>query len=801
MEKSIDKLTVNDLKSELKNRDLPTNGLKAELIARLQEAIDKVTAENGGEKDEKTDHHGDESNIMANTEIENLKVTNEAAVKVEPDTAVESATIEGQTNIQDESEKTFEATANIAADKNMGVPTEDKDVEEWELMTIPEEWLPPPIVRVRNIPEECSSEDLQSSIEACRLLVRGIAFEAETKDGKQTAYVRFSPLPLPWTLSEEDLATPFIQPDSDASATTTVKVAADIKVEGAQVSGQDGSSLPETGDDTKPEKDDSKTQTQTSSTANAKQSMEDGRRDGDAAKTSRFLAAHLTESQLQVCGQRVLVDVPPVPLALFIGNIDHDDDQQLRSTLEQYGSVERCFVMRNKEGVSKGYAFVEYSLPASATIAKEKIEQNFNREISDRQARRITLARQRVLSQPQYSNIVSSSEGVHAVGVSQNDSRTEDEVAPGVQVEEAAGGCVEGGSNGTVGVESQGTAQQHEGQNAEDVDAPVKIMRAEPMLVRTPMSLFSKSIYVSNLPQGFINEPELRAVFEAYGPVTAVTIVKTPTGHSKGFAFVEFKRSQHAHTAVLAIGNQTLPVFGRLLVSFQNPSKALASRAFIPPEVRSSAGRGYYQGGRGGYAGRGYTLGGYNNYGRGGERGQSYGSGYDRNYGSYGGSYSGGRSGSYGGASYGQGYSSYQSGYGYGGSYNGYGSQSSYSGSYGAAAAPQSAGYGAGYGTQAGYGTHLSYGSQTGYGGASQAYGASSHSSYGGDAQPGYGSYASYNAPAYGSAAGYGAASGYSNYGQHTYESGPKRTADGEGYGHQGAVYDSYSQDPKRPRY
>jgi hypothetical protein len=30
------------------------------------------------------------------------------------------------------------------------ISRQDKDVEEWELMTIPEEWLPPPIVRVRD---------------------------------------------------------------------------------------------------------------------------------------------------------------------------------------------------------------------------------------------------------------------------------------------------------------------------------------------------------------------------------------------------------------------------------------------------------------------------------------------------------------------------------------------------------------------------------------------------------------------------------------------------------------------------
>ena len=47
--------------------------------------------------------------------------------------------------------------------------------------------------------------------------------------------------------------------------------------------------------------------------------------------------------------------------------------------------------------------------------------------------------------------------------------------------------------------------------------------------------------------QGYVDERELRATCEAYGPVMGVTVVKTAIGHCKGFAFVDFRRSQHAH--------------------------------------------------------------------------------------------------------------------------------------------------------------------------------------------------------------------------------------------------------------
>jgi hypothetical protein len=68
----------------------------------------------------KADHIDDESNVMAATEIEHLEDTHdEAAVNLVPETAVESATLERQTNIQGESENTNAASASIAADNNM----------------------------------------------------------------------------------------------------------------------------------------------------------------------------------------------------------------------------------------------------------------------------------------------------------------------------------------------------------------------------------------------------------------------------------------------------------------------------------------------------------------------------------------------------------------------------------------------------------------------------------------------------------------------------------------------------------
>ena len=60
-------------------------------------------------------------------------------------------------------------------------------------------------------------------------------------------------------------------------------------------------------------------------------------------------------------------------VCLFLANLrgEAEEDGGLRATCEQYGAVERCFVVRNPAGDSKRYAFCEFTLPASAAACKE----------------------------------------------------------------------------------------------------------------------------------------------------------------------------------------------------------------------------------------------------------------------------------------------------------------------------------------------------------------------------------------------------------------------------------------------
>ncbi|MBN2215051.1 MAG: RNA-binding protein [Bacteroidales bacterium] len=58
------------------------------------------------------------------------------------------------------------------------------------------------------------------------------------------------------------------------------------------------------------------------------------------------------------------------------------------------------------------------------------------------------------------------------------------------------------------------------------------------------------NIYVGNLSYK-LNEDDLRQVFEEYGEITSVKIIKDKySGRSKGFAFVEMADDDEAKTAI-----------------------------------------------------------------------------------------------------------------------------------------------------------------------------------------------------------------------------------------------------------
>eukprot|EP00195_Chlamydomonas_chlamydogama_P017919 CAMPEP_0202896070 /NCGR_PEP_ID=MMETSP1392-20130828/5135_1 /ASSEMBLY_ACC=CAM_ASM_000868 /TAXON_ID=225041 /ORGANISM="Chlamydomonas chlamydogama, Strain SAG 11-48b" /LENGTH=882 /DNA_ID=CAMNT_0049581299 /DNA_START=95 /DNA_END=2743 /DNA_ORIENTATION=+ len=616
--KPLEKWTVPELKAELKKRDLSVQGVKADLLKRLQEAME---GENGeGPADASVEEKAAEApSIVDNDQTGAGEAPDDAAPEAAGDAdPVDAHAAEGEAGaagLEHDAETADQEVTPAAEQQQQQGATEesaqepDFGPEEWERMDIPESWLPAPIIRVRNIPESSTVDDVKQLLESVGAPVRSIVFdESEKKDGKQAAIVRLQPMPLPWTLTEEDLAVPLLPPikptsQEEEQQEAPAAEATDAGKTSTQQEGEEAAQPEEAaaeGSDTK--KDEPAAPSSAQKTAKPEEQLDDGRRDGNASKTSRYYAVRLTERQLELGAEKLQVDAAPLSVTLFIGNVT-DDEERLRTDMEQFGTLERCFIMRNPEGSSKGYGFAEYSLPSGATKAKDELENRFRQEFNAVQAKRISIAqiKRQMRQQQQYpqSAVEGQAEGAEAaakmetdapaeakpVGASEEEQADAEVKAEGtdaekgaelkaeavkgeeVAEEQAAAGAAEAAA-GDAG-KTEATASKEEAEE----DALVKIMRAEFMNVRTVHALYAKNLYLANLPQNFTDENVLKSVFEVYGPITSVTIARTPAGHSKGYSFVEFRRSDHAETAMKAMDGVNHPVLGRLLVSFQNPAK------------------------------------------------------------------------------------------------------------------------------------------------------------------------------------------------------------------------------------
>ncbi|KAL3159657.1 hypothetical protein ABBQ38_010066 [Trebouxia sp. C0009 RCD-2024] len=98
----------------------------------------------------------------------------------------------------------------------------------------------------------------------------------------------------------------------------------------------------------------------------------------DVSKIAIAVVKRLKEADppLQLGEDKLQFDTSHPQVQLFIGNITEEwsDDVSLRRKMEEYGPVERCLVVHNHKGQTKGYAFVEYSVPNGALKCKEGMD-------------------------------------------------------------------------------------------------------------------------------------------------------------------------------------------------------------------------------------------------------------------------------------------------------------------------------------------------------------------------------------------------------------------------------------------
>ncbi|MFT3948840.1 MAG: RNA-binding protein [Agriterribacter sp.] len=122
------------------------------------------------------------------------------------------------------------------------------------------------------------------------------------------------------------------------------------------------------------------------------------------------------------------------------------------------------------------------------------------------------------------------------------------------------------------------------------------------------------NLYVGNL-SWTMTEDDLRTLFEQYGTVSSIKIVKDrETGRSKGFGFVEMENDTEAQNALSSLYDKEIQ--GRKVVineAQERPAKPGGGGGFKKRGFGGGGG-GYNKGGGGGYRDRdrGGDRGGYN---------------------------------------------------------------------------------------------------------------------------------------------------------------------------------------------
>ncbi|MGN6494630.1 MAG: RNA recognition motif domain-containing protein [Agriterribacter sp.] len=121
------------------------------------------------------------------------------------------------------------------------------------------------------------------------------------------------------------------------------------------------------------------------------------------------------------------------------------------------------------------------------------------------------------------------------------------------------------------------------------------------------------NLYVGNLSWN-MTEDDLRNLFEQYGAVTSIKIVKDrETGRSKGFGFVEMENDTEAQNALSSLYDKE--VLGRKIVineAQERPAKPSGGGGGFKKRSFGGGGGGGYNKGGGGGGYRDRDRGGYN---------------------------------------------------------------------------------------------------------------------------------------------------------------------------------------------
>ena len=108
-------------------------------------------------------------------------------------------------------------------------------------------------------------------------------------------------------------------------------------------------------------------------------------------------------------------------------------------------------------------------------------------------------------------------------------------------------------------------------------------LKVEPACTRAVSQMFARTIFVDQFPRGAVTPASLRALAARHGALreVAVPVFAAPhpqAGLPRGYAFIEFERSDDAHAARAALDGHEVVPGQKLRANFSNPTKHMAPR-------------------------------------------------------------------------------------------------------------------------------------------------------------------------------------------------------------------------------
>lgn len=92
------------------------------------------------------------------------------------------------------------------------------------------------------------------------------------------------------------------------------------------------------------------------------------------------------------------------------------------------------------------------------------------------------------------------------------------------------------------------------------------------------------NVYVAGIPRR-INEDDLKRVFEKYGTILDIKVIKDPaTNNSKGFAYILFDKVDDAQNAIANLDNQR--VFNDWSLRVERAKRAVAYQVEQPSSLK-----------------------------------------------------------------------------------------------------------------------------------------------------------------------------------------------------------------------